>query len=137
MEKEYYLPFESETYTPTSNVDFDDILRYAYQSMATPASIIDFNMKTREKVIRKEQEVLGGSFDKDNYIEERVWAAKMELRCLFLWFIKGLKRWENPLCFMPMVHMVIPWMPIFHQQDYPYSTEVLFMPLRTFEVVKI
>jgi oligopeptidase B len=32
-------------------------------------------------------------------------------------------------CFMPMVHMVIPWMPIFHQQDYPYSTEVLFMPL--------
>jgi prolyl oligopeptidase PreP (S9A serine peptidase family) len=23
---------------------------------------------------------------------------------------------------MPMVHMVIPW--IFHQQDYPYSTEV-------------
>jgi oligopeptidase B len=40
---------------------------------ATPASIIDFNMKTREKVIRKEQEVLGGSFD--NYIEERVWAT--------------------------------------------------------------
>jgi oligopeptidase B len=34
--------------------------------MATPASIIDFNMKTKEKVIRKEQEVLG-SFDKDNY----------------------------------------------------------------------
>jgi hypothetical protein len=34
---------------------------------------------------------------------------------------------------MPMVHMVIPWMPIFHQQDYPYSTG-LFMPLRTFEV---
>jgi oligopeptidase B len=48
-EEEYYLPFESETYTAhaTSNVDFDtDILRYAYQSM-TPASIIDFNMKTR------------------------------------------------------------------------------------------
>jgi hypothetical protein len=34
---------------------------------------------------------------------------------------------ENPL-FMPMVHMVIPWMPIFHQQII-YSTEVLFMPL--------
>jgi oligopeptidase B len=49
------LPFESETYTAhaTSNVDFDtDILRYAYQSMATPASIIDFNMKTRERSVR-------------------------------------------------------------------------------------
>jgi oligopeptidase B len=46
-----YLPFESRTYTAhaTSNVDFDtDILRYAYQSMATPASIIDFNMKTKK-----------------------------------------------------------------------------------------
>jgi oligopeptidase B len=60
---EYYLPFESETYMvfPTSNVDFDtDILRYAYQSMTTPASIIDFNMKTRPKKSRKEQEVIGG-----------------------------------------------------------------------------
>jgi oligopeptidase B len=61
--------------------------------------------------------VLGGSFDKDNYIEERVWAtAKMELRCLFLWFIKTDKDGKTH-CFMPMVHMVIPWMPIFHQQD--------------------
>ena len=35
---DYYLPFNSETYTcyTTSNVDFDtDILRYGYQSMAT------------------------------------------------------------------------------------------------------
>jgi hypothetical protein len=44
---------------------------------------------------------------------------------------KGLiKMGKIHCCFMPMVHMVIPWMPIFHQQDYPYSTEVLFMPLR-------
>jgi oligopeptidase B len=42
--------------------------------------------------------VLGGSFDKDNYIEERVWAtAKMELRCLFLWFIKGLIKMGKPI----------------------------------------
>lgn len=74
----YYLPFESETYTAytSTNVDFDtDILRYGYQSMATPASIIDFNMKTKEKQIMKEQQVLGGIFDKNNYIEERVWAT--------------------------------------------------------------
>jgi oligopeptidase B len=30
-------------------------------------------MKTKEKEIKKEQEVLGGKFDKNNYIEERVW----------------------------------------------------------------
>ncbi len=75
---EYYLPFESETYTAytTTNVDFDtEILRYGYQSMATPSSVIDFNMKTQEKKVLKEQEVLGGKFDKNNYIEERVWAT--------------------------------------------------------------
>lgn len=77
----YYLPFEIETYTAytSTNVDFDtDILRYGYQSMATPASIIDFNMKTMEKQIMKEQEVLGGKFDKNNYIEERVWATAQD-----------------------------------------------------------
>ena len=75
---EYYLPFAIETYTAytTTNVDFDtEILRYGYQSMATPSSVIDFNMRTQEKKVLKEQEVLGGKFDKNNYIEERVWAT--------------------------------------------------------------
>jgi oligopeptidase B len=76
--EEYYLPFESETYTAgtASNPDFDtDVLRYSYQSLATPSSVIDFNMKTKEKTIMKEQEVLGGKFDKNNYVEERIWAT--------------------------------------------------------------
>lgn len=77
-EGEYYLPFESETYTAytSTNVDFDtEILRYSYQSMITPASIIDFNMKTKTKEVKKEQQILGGKFDKNNYIEERIWAT--------------------------------------------------------------
>ncbi|MBD0725985.1 oligopeptidase B [Flavobacterium sp. L1I52] len=76
--EEYYLPFGSETYTAftSTNVDFEtEILRYSYQSLATPSSIIDFNMRTKEKEIKKEQEVLGGTFDKNNYKEERLWAA--------------------------------------------------------------
>ena len=75
---EYYLPFNSETYTAytTTNVDFDtEILRYGYQSLATPSSVIDFNMRTQEKKVLKEQEVLGGKFDKNNYVEERIWAT--------------------------------------------------------------
>ncbi len=77
-EGEYYLPFESETYTAytTTNVDFEtEILRYGYQSMTTPSSVIDFNMRTKEKEVKKEQQVLGGKFDKNNYKEERVWAT--------------------------------------------------------------
>ena len=74
----YFLPFEIETYTAytTSNVDFNtEILRYGYQSMATPASVIDFNMRTKTKTILKEQEVQGGKFDKNNYEEKRIWAT--------------------------------------------------------------
>lgn len=78
---EYYLPFESETYTAniSTNPDFDtQVLRYSYQSMGTPSSVIDFNMKTKEKEVKKEQQVLGEKFDKKNYIEERVWATAQD-----------------------------------------------------------
>ncbi|MNS63649.1 Protease 2 [compost metagenome] len=102
-EPDYYLPFGSETYNAytTTNVDFDtDILRYSYQSLATPSSVIDFNMKTKAKEILKEQEVLGGKFDKNNYIEERVWATardgvKVPISMVYR---KGLeKNGKNPL----------------------------------------
>ncbi|WP_343589176.1 S9 family peptidase [Flavobacterium sp.] len=102
-EPDYYLPFGSETYNAytTTNVDFDtDILRYSYQSLATPSSVIDFNMKTKTKEILKEQEVLGGKFDKNNYVEERVWATardgvKVPISMVYR---KGLeKNGKNPL----------------------------------------
>lgn len=100
---EYYLPFESETYTAgtSTNPDFDtEILRYSYQSLAVPSSVIDFNMKTKEKTILKEQEVLGGKFDKNNYTEERVWAnagdgTKVPISMVYR---KGItKNGKNPL----------------------------------------
>ncbi|MBS7253170.1 S9 family peptidase [Flavobacterium branchiicola] len=102
-EEDYYLPFGSETYSAftTTNIDFDtDILRYSYQSLATPSSVIDFNMKTKAKEILKEQQVLGGKFDKENYVEERVWATardgvKVPISMIYR---KGLERnGKNPL----------------------------------------
>ena len=52
-------------YTST-NVDFDtEILRYGYNALTTPSSVIDFNMRTKSKTILKEQEVLGGKFNKE------------------------------------------------------------------------
>ncbi|AXT19922.1 S9 family peptidase [Flavobacteriaceae bacterium AU392] len=75
--EEYFLPFDNETYTAytTTNVDFNTtILRYSYNSLTTPSSVIDFDMVTKEKTIKKEQQVLGGKFNKDNYVSERLWA---------------------------------------------------------------
>ncbi len=100
---EYYLPFEIETYTasPTTNLDFDtDVLRYSYQSMGTPSSVIDFNMKTKTKEIKKEQQVLGGKFDKNNYTEERIWATATDGTKIPMSIIykKGIKKdGKNPL----------------------------------------
>ena len=101
--KEYYLPFNSETYSAytTTNLDFDtQILRYSFQSLATPSSLIDFDMKTKEKTILKEQEVLGGTFDKNNYKEERIWATAIDGTKVPISMIykKGMKKnGKNPL----------------------------------------
>ncbi|WP_298354099.1 S9 family peptidase [uncultured Dokdonia sp.] len=78
---DYYLPFDNETYDayPTTNIDFDTpVLRYAYNALNTPASVIDFDMKTQEKTVLKEQEILGGNFSKDNYKMERIWAPAQD-----------------------------------------------------------
>lgn len=100
---DYYLPFDNETYTAyvSTNVDFDTkILRYAYNSLTTPNSVIDFDMDTREKEVKKEQEVLGGDFDKNNYISERVWATAIDgvKVPISLVYKKGInKNGANPL----------------------------------------
>ena len=75
---DYYLPFDEETYSVGvyGSREFDtEVIRYGYNSFTTPSSVIDFNMKDKSKEIKKEQEVLGGKFDKNNYKSERIWAT--------------------------------------------------------------
>jgi len=78
--EEYYIDFEEEVYTVRSNVnlDFDtDVFRISYTSMTTPNSIFDFNLKTKERELLKQTEVLGG-FDKNNYETKRIYATAMD-----------------------------------------------------------
>ncbi|HEA30764.1 MAG TPA: S9 family peptidase [Leeuwenhoekiella sp.] len=75
---DYYIPFDNETYNvyTSINPDFDtQKLRYSYNSLNTPPSVVEFDMKTKEKTVLKEAEVLGDNFDKDNYETKRVWAT--------------------------------------------------------------
>ena len=77
-QEDYYLPLEGETYTvyTSTNIDFATTkLRYVYNSMTTPSSVIEFDMKDKTQTILKEQEVLGGKFDKSNYVSKRLWAT--------------------------------------------------------------
>jgi oligopeptidase B len=79
--EDFYLPFEEETYSVGvyNNPDFDtNIIRYGYNSMTTPTSVIDFDVVSKTKEIKKELDVLGGKFDKNNYISERLWATAQD-----------------------------------------------------------
>jgi oligopeptidase B len=79
--KDFYLPFEEEAYSAGVyfNPEFDtNLVRYGYNSMTTPSSVIDFNVETKAKEIKKEQQVLGGKFDKKNYKSERLWTTAID-----------------------------------------------------------
>ncbi len=63
--EEYYVEMGEEVYTAwiSTNPEFDSlVLRYAYSSLTTPPSTIDFHMETREKTLLKQEEVVGGDF---------------------------------------------------------------------------
>lgn len=78
---DYYLPFGEETYSASvyNNPEFDtNVIRYSYNSLTTPNSVIDFNVDDRSKEVKKEQEVLGGTFDKEDYQSERIWATSRD-----------------------------------------------------------
>lgn len=73
----YYLNFEEAAYSASlnANPDYNSTnLRYAYTSLTTPASIFDFDLQTKSKTLKKQQEVLGG-FDSKEYTTERVYAT--------------------------------------------------------------
>lgn len=77
----YYLPFNEPTYSAYVgiNLDFDtEVLRYGYTSLTQPSSTLEYNMRTRETKLLKQQEVLGGTFDSNNYISERIWAPSRD-----------------------------------------------------------
>jgi oligopeptidase B len=74
---EHYLDFGEATYTAgiAMNPEFDtDVVRYRYASLTTPNSTFDYNMKSKQKTLLKQEEVLGG-FDAKNYHAERLCAV--------------------------------------------------------------
>ncbi|HZH97499.1 MAG TPA: prolyl oligopeptidase family serine peptidase [Fimbriimonadaceae bacterium] len=57
-----------------TNLEFDtDVFRYSYASPLTPASVYEVDVKTLERKLLKQDEVLGG-FDPSLYTTERVYA---------------------------------------------------------------
>src|SRR6185369_15649292 len=58
-----------------ANREFDTaVVRYGYNSLVTPYSVLDYDMNTGKSTLLKQVEVPGG-FDRTNYKSERVFAT--------------------------------------------------------------
>jgi oligopeptidase B len=98
----HFISFDEPVYHLTAghNADYTShTLRYNYQSMITPSSVYDYDMDTRKRELKKQQEVLGG-YDPKLYQEERIWAKADDgaMVPISLVYKKGMiKNGKNPL----------------------------------------
>ena len=98
----HYLEFTEPAYRANlgMNPEIDTAtLRFEYTSMKTPLTIYDYDMNTRQRVLLKQEEVLGG-FDADNYVTERLYARAVDGAEIPLSIVyrKGLRKdGQNPL----------------------------------------
>lgn len=68
------FPEEVYTYSKGDNYNFEtDKLRFVYSSPITPKTVLDYDMRTQERSILKQFEVLGG-YDKIDYVTAREFA---------------------------------------------------------------
>ena len=99
--EDYNIEFDEQVYTAflNNNPEYNtNILRVGYTSMTTPFSVIDVNMDTKEKELKKQTEVIG--YDKSQYQTERIWAvARDGVKVpVSLVYKKGMeKNGKNPL----------------------------------------
>jgi oligopeptidase B len=74
--KSHAVTFPEPVYSArgSANHEFEtNKLRFAYESFVTPSSVFDYDMKTRERELKKQQPVLGG-YDPAKYRSERLYA---------------------------------------------------------------
>ena len=78
---EHYISFNDPTYAAwiSANPEFNtSVLRYGYSSLTTPTAIYDYELNSRERTLKKQDEVLGGTFDSANYVSERIMAPSRD-----------------------------------------------------------
>ena len=71
----YTLSFDEPAYVVSLGYNPEPsstTLRFTYTSLTTPYTVYDQDMRTRERVLRKRTEVLGG-FDPADYVTDRLW----------------------------------------------------------------
>ena len=75
--EDYYMEFPDKAYSAGTayNPEFDSpTLRYSYVAMNRPRATIDYTFATREREVKKQDEVIDENFSPDNYISDRIMA---------------------------------------------------------------
>ena len=70
----HYVEFPEPAYTANlaDNTEFDTpFVRFKYSSLVTPDSVIDYNMETRQRIVRKQKAIPSG-YDPAQYVTERI-----------------------------------------------------------------
>ncbi len=73
---EHTIGFDEEAYALSMQAtrEFDtSVMRFAYSSMTTPREVYDYDMRTRERILRKRQEIPSGH-DPSDYVTRRLFA---------------------------------------------------------------
>ena len=82
---QHSIEFPEPVYTAElgANAEFNTkLLRFHYTSLVTPASIYDYDMETRERELKKQQQVLGG-YDPQQYQSERIHAGEVPISLVY------------------------------------------------------
>jgi oligopeptidase B len=77
LEDSHRIEFAEPAYNASlgTNPEFvTDFVRFQYESFVTPRSVFDYNVRTRERILLKQQPVLGG-YDSRRYVTERLHAS--------------------------------------------------------------
>ena len=76
--EDYYLDFGEEVYMAYTGINPDyetNSLRVGFQSMATPSSVLDYDIQTKVFKLLKREAVLDAGFDPKNYVSKRIYAT--------------------------------------------------------------
>jgi oligopeptidase B len=113
------IEFPEPTYVAYAgeNYEYDsEWVRLQYESMVTPESVYDYNMRTGERVLKKQDEITG--YDPGAYTSERIYVAApdgIRVPVSLVWKSGIVKDGSNPLY-------------LYGYGSYGYSTEPYFYP---------
>ncbi len=100
--EEYFIDFGESVYSANGggNPEFNTTkFRFSFASLITPSTTFEFDLKTKEKKMLKQQEVVGG-YNSSDYVQERhnVMARDGQMVPVSLVYKKGLKKdGKNPM----------------------------------------